>query len=155
MTVDVGGVVAGPVTLQDTALVADASTPPDTSAGPVVQRLARVAGRTPLLVWGHRNDPATAVQVTVRVVDPLARQAEETVLVPAWVEPVPELHLEIVDVFRIVGRGYVATWSRRPTQGRSLRTCCPWWPPCPDVWDQSCHRSVQTGRSSGPCGRSP
>lgn len=108
VTVDVGGVMAGPVALQDTALVADASTPPDTSAGPVVQRLARVAGRTPLLVWGHRNDPATAVQVTVRVVDPLARQAEETMLVPAWVEPVPELHLEIVDVFRIVGRGYVA-----------------------------------------------
>ena len=108
VTVDLGGVVAGPVALQDTALVADASTAPDTSAGPVVQRLARVTGRTPLLVWGRRDDAGTAVQVTVRVVDPLGRQAEETLLVPAWVDPAPELHLKIVDVFLIAGRGYVA-----------------------------------------------
>ena len=108
VSADVGGVVAGPIDLEDTALVPDATTVPDTSAGPVVQRFARLSGRTPLLVWAHRDNPGTPVQVTLQVIDPLGRAAEETLLVPAWVDPVPHLSLEIVDVFLIAGRGYVA-----------------------------------------------
>lgn len=104
------GAVTGPVLpLEATARVADESTPPDTTAGPVVQRLPRTAGRTPLLVWGRRDDPSVPVQVTVRVADPLGRVAEQTLLMPGWVEPRPDLALKIIDVVRIAGRGYVAS----------------------------------------------
>ena len=104
------GAVTGPVQpLEAAARVADESTAPDTTAGPVVQRLPREAGRTPLLVWGRRDDPSVPVQATVRVADPLGRVAEQTLLIPGWVEPRPELTLKIIDVFRIAGRGYVAS----------------------------------------------
>ncbi|MFM9275013.1 hypothetical protein, partial [Pseudarthrobacter sp. NKDBFgelt] len=62
---------------------------------------------------GHEQrllrDPSVPVQATVRVVDPLGRVAEQTLLVPGWVEPRPELTLKIIDVLRIAGRGYVAS----------------------------------------------
>lgn len=103
------GAESTPVPLESTALVADAAIAPDATAGPVVQRLPRANGRTPLLVWLRRPDPAAEVEVGVRITDPLGRVAHETVLVPGWVPPVPELTLDIVDVFRVLGRGWVLT----------------------------------------------
>ena len=93
--------------LQTTARVGDDSSRPDTTAGPVVQRLPRVAGTTPLLVWAHRDDPSLPVEVVVRVADPLGRETERSIVVPGWVEPAPELTFEIADVFQITGRGTV------------------------------------------------
>ena len=108
IVVNVGTWTLGPVPLADLPLVADALTPPDTSAGPVVQRLPRIAGSTPLVVWALRDAPTTPVDARVRVIDPLGREAQELVGVPAWVDPVPELTLEFADVFSIAGRGVVA-----------------------------------------------
>ena len=105
--VSLGGVNTARQALETTARVADDSTAPDTTAGPVVQRLPRVAGHTPLLVWAHRDDPSLPVEVAVRVADPLGRETERSIVVPAWVEPAPDLTLEIADVFRIIGRGTV------------------------------------------------
>lgn len=106
--VSLAGVDAARQPLESIDRGTDDLTAPDASAGPVVQRLPRAAGRTPLLVWAHRNDPSVPVEVVVRVADPLGRETKRTLVVPGWVEPPPDLTLEIVDVFAVVGRGTVA-----------------------------------------------
>jgi hypothetical protein len=57
---------------------------------------------------GAPGRPSVPVEVVVGVADPLGRETERTMVVPGWVAPPPDLTLEIVDVFAVVGRGTVA-----------------------------------------------
>ena len=102
------GVAAPAQPLGDVAL--DPSTPPPSApapgAAPLTVRLARAGGSTPLAVWFQRVDATQPVDVEVSLADPLGRVTTRTLTV-AGVTPPPPVALELVDAFRIAGRGVV------------------------------------------------
>lgn len=102
------GVAAPLQPLGDLAL--DPSSPPASApapgASPLTVRLARAAGTTPLAVWFRRADATRPVDVEVSLADPLGRVTTRTLTVPG-VTPPPPVVLELVDSFRIAGRGVV------------------------------------------------
>ena len=90
--------------LPETAL---ASPPAEATTSPVLERGARTGGRSPLALWFTRPVAADAVDVTLRLTDPLGRSVEQTVTVPGWIPP-PAVHLVLVRPTMVPGRGVVA-----------------------------------------------
>ncbi len=80
--------------------------PPSATTAPVLVHGTRASGRTPLALWFRRPVASNPVEVVLRLADPLGRVTEQHITVPPWVAPaLPKL--DLLDVFRIVGRGVV------------------------------------------------
>ncbi|GAA2739211.1 hypothetical protein GCM10009867_34350 [Pedococcus aerophilus] len=79
--------------------------PAAASTTPIIEQGDRVAGRSPLALWFTRPVAADPVDVLLRLVDPFGREVTRELTVPGWVEPPPDVTLELVDVFTIAGRG--------------------------------------------------
>lgn len=93
---------SGPMTVAD-------APPADAAPGATVVHGERADGQSPLGVWFTRADADQPVDVTVRLVDPSGRVTTQSVTVPAGgVQPPP---LDLVDAFRIAGRGVVVVVS--------------------------------------------
>ena len=95
-------VEAGPVTAMD-------APPPGAAPGAVVVHGQRSDGQSPLALWFTRTDPTTPVEVTMRLLDPSGRVTTQSVTVPPGGATPPPL--DLVDAFRIVGRGVVVVVS--------------------------------------------
>ncbi len=101
--VDVGplaleAVPVGPVTAVD-------APPPGAAPGAVVVHGERAEGHSPLALWLTRSDATAPVEVTVRLLDPAGRVTTQSVAVPPGGATPPQL--DLVDAFRIAGRGVV------------------------------------------------
>jgi len=95
-------VVVGPVSaLEDP--------PAGATPGAVVVHGERAEGQSPLAVWFSRSDPLTPVDVAMRLIDPAGRVTTQTVTVPPGGATPPSL--DLVDAFRIIGRGLVVVVS--------------------------------------------
>jgi hypothetical protein len=109
LTLTVDGTASSPATLESLP-VGDGTTAP-AGTSPVIERMPRSAGRTGLLIWLHRPDPATPVQVSLHLTDPRGRSVERQLTVPPWIEPQPGLVITVDDAFQVAGRGWVFTVS--------------------------------------------
>jgi hypothetical protein len=78
-----------PVPLESLPETPLAAPPGGASAGTVLERGARAAGRTPVAVWFTRPVATDPVDVTVRLIDPFGRPTEQHLTVAGWVPPPP------------------------------------------------------------------
>jgi hypothetical protein len=116
---EAGNVLASLPPVEISTVPVDTASPPTgASPGPVLTRTERTGGLTPIRLWFERDDPDTAVQVSVTLADPLGRTDTETVVVPPRRRD--RIFVEIVDTFRITGRGIrLRVRSNAPVSPRS------------------------------------
>ncbi len=114
-----GLVAVASVELPSVPVTALTTAPPTAATNPVLEQGERVSGRSPLALWFTRPVAADAVDVALRLVDPLGREVVQTLTVPGWVAPPPDVHVSILDVMAIAGRGaWVAISTDADTRRR-------------------------------------
>ena len=97
----------GATGLHEAPVSGDPAAPPaGADAGPVFVVGPRSGGRSPLALWFTRPSSSDPVSVTIRLADPTGKVTERSIDVPAGPLGDPP-SLEIIDFFRIVGRGVV------------------------------------------------
>ncbi len=102
-----GAEVAAFSTSLDQIAEASVTTPPGAVGTGTFTRTARVARHTTVAIWFSRPSAQQAIDVVVRLTDPLGRSREVTVTVPALpLHPVPQVAITGV---RAVPNGVVAT----------------------------------------------
>lgn len=117
---DAGAQQLAPVPLEQVATTALTTPPAGAATEVVLEQGARTAGQTPLALWFTRPVAADPVAVSLRLADPLGRVTTRQVTVPGWLPPDPGVHVAIVDVRAVAGRGVVlsidtdAPWKRLP-----------------------------------------
>jgi len=105
-TATAGEQIALATPIEDLAETPLTTAPAAAATSAVLERGTRAAGHSPVALWFTRPVATDPVEVTLRLVDPLGRSAEQSVTVPGFVQP-PVFHLNVVGVTAVAGRGVV------------------------------------------------
>lgn len=101
-----GSQLLAPVALHEAPVTALTAPPAAAASGVVLEQGTRSSsGISPLALWFTRPVAADPVTVTLSLVDPFGRRTTREVEVPGWAPPVTGLHLSIVGLRVVPGRG--------------------------------------------------
>ncbi len=111
----VNGVVVPLVALPELPETPGSAAPAGATVAPVFERGPRASGRSPLRLWLPTVDASAPALVTLRLLDPLGRAAEQTVTVPGYVAP-PAYTLSLGAVAAVTGGTVIAVLTNAPSR---------------------------------------